>query len=220
MYAIIFAGISNVSLCEKEKEYSYKCNVDGILKTVNYFYSNNIVPIVFSSDYVFDGKEGNYSEKSKLNTLNEYGRQKVELESYMLDNLADHCMVIRLSKVFDSKIHKKNFLGEMISNLVHGTKLKLAYDQIFSPIHIDDLFDIIFQLHEINFRGLINVCGNESINRYNFGKKIAREYNIDEKLIEKISIDDLKENFKRPKNISMNCKKLYSHLDINFKSID
>ena len=219
-YAIIFAGISNNSFCEKEKEYTYKCNVEGILNTVNYFYSNNIVPIVFSSDYVFDGKKGNYSEKSNLNPLNEYGKQKAKLEGYMLDKFADHCMVIRLSKVFDSKIHKKNFLGEIISNLVCGNTIKLAYDQIFSPIHIEDLINIIFQLQEIDYRGLINVCGKESLNRYNLGKKIMKEYKIGKNFVEKISIDDLNENFKRPKNISMGNKKLISYLNLELHSID
>ncbi len=219
-YAIIFAGISNVAFCEDHKEYTNKCNVEGVINTSKYFISNAIVPIIFSSDYVFDGQEGNYSEKSSLSPSNEYGRQKARLESYMLDNFEEHCIVIRLSKVFDSKLHKKNFLGDIIGNLVNKKSVKLVFDQIFSPIYVDDVINIIFSLQKMNFRGLINVCGNESIDRYTLGQKVSEKYNIDGKLIKKISIDDLKENFKRPKNISMNNKKLCSLFDFNFKSID
>ena len=54
LYGIIAAGITDVAFCEKNKEYAFKCNVDGVLKIAKFLYDSNIIPIVFYSDYVFD----------------------------------------------------------------------------------------------------------------------------------------------------------------------
>lgn len=217
-YAIIFAGITQIAFCENNKDYSYKCNVGGVLKTARYFIEKKITPIIFSSDYVFDGKKGNYSEYCSANPLNEYGKQKTELEEKILSNFTDKSIVIRLSKVFDEK-QNNNFFTEIIHNLFKRNYMKLAYDQIFKPINIEELIDLIFLLQEKNFKGLINIAGKEILSRYELSQKIITQYNFTENFIQKISIDDL-DMIKRPKNITLNCDKLHSILTYNNKSID
>jgi len=219
-YALIAAGICNVAYCEKEKEHTHKCNVEGVLKLVEYFCKKNIVPIVFSSDYVFDGKQEYYTEESRLAPLNEYGRQKAELEKKIPIIAKNNYLLIRLSKVFGAVKNKKDFVSQIITDLLEGKSIKAAYDQVFTPIFIEDLFHFVCELQKNNCRGFFNVCGNEKISRYDLSKKIEKKLTINAKLIQRISLEDLQEDFQRPKNTSMNCAKLHSSIDFKATPID
>jgi len=218
-YGIIAAGITSILCCEKEKKYSYLCNVEGTLKIARLLHKKGIIPVIFSSDYVFDGKNGNYTETSALFPLNEYGKQKKILEERLVERCQNDCLIIRLSKVYDIDKSDQNFMNEIVGNLLSNKKSYLAQDQIFCPLFLDDLIGIIFQLLNNNSRGLFNICGNRSYSRYDLGIKIAKILNVDANLIEKISIDDLSADIIRPKNTTMRNDKMLSHVCINFKKI-
>jgi dTDP-4-dehydrorhamnose reductase len=220
-FAIISAGISQVAKCEREKEYSYACNVDGTLAIAKYFADRNITPILFSSDYVFDGENQNYTETSCTNPINNYGRQKAIIEEQISYATNNNFLLLRLSKVFTEPFDSnKSLTFEISSSLKKNQIVFAAYDQIFCPIYIGDLIKIIFELQQINAKGLFNICSENSISRYDLAFKIAKNLNIDTSMVKKISIDDLNKSFKMPKNLSMCCKKLKKTIPITFTSIE
>ena len=52
-------------------------------KLIRKLISLKIYFIIFSSEYVFDGCKGNYTEKSKTKSNMIYGKHKIEIENYI-----------------------------------------------------------------------------------------------------------------------------------------
>ncbi|MBM3208261.1 MAG: sugar nucleotide-binding protein [Chlamydiae bacterium] len=202
-HGIICCGIPKIGFCEENPEITNQSNVIGTLFLVEKLLEKNITPIVFSTDYVFDGIEGNYSELSPTRPLNEYGRQKEDLEKRIQSSYPDKCILIRLSKVYGISCGDNTLFDEMARKLLTKQDISLAADQKFSPIYIEDVIRSIEYLIENKSRGLFHLCGTESFSRYEMGVMLAHKFGVDAELIKKISLDDLNEKFKRPKNTSM-----------------
>ena len=66
---ILPAAYANVNGCETEKELARKNNV-GIVENVLEAAGNNCRIVFFSTDYLFDGKNGPYDEGAKPHPIN------------------------------------------------------------------------------------------------------------------------------------------------------
>ncbi len=207
-YAFITAGITRLGQCEETPDISYVVNVQGTLQLISLLMDKKIHPIFFSSDCVFDGERGQYVESDVVSPINVYGQQKVEVEKKMQQFSSHEFTIIRTSKIYSCEEGDGTLLDEIIKNLQSKKEISLAYDQIFSPIHIQDLLTAIFYLLDQNICGIIHISGSQSISRYHLGLLIASIANLDERLIKRISLDDLNESFKRPKNTSLHSERL------------
>ena len=131
---IICAAISNVSECETNPDYSNTINFVRTLEIVEEFSKRSIPSTVFSSEYVFDGSTGNYSERSNLTPCTKYGEQKAMLENEIL-KLYPSTTILRISKLASIR-NDKSFLHKMIGEITKGSEYYAAIDQISSPINI------------------------------------------------------------------------------------
>jgi dTDP-4-dehydrorhamnose reductase len=218
--ALICAGITGVNKCEIDSKLSWKINVEGTLKIIEQLCDENIRPIYLSSDYVFDGHTGNYSEDSPVNPINLYGTYKATVEKAIPQICGSNYIILRLSKIFSTDINTKSFLSEMIADIITGKTINAAFDQIFCPTLISDLQRTIFEIQNKNLSGLFNVCSTQSISRYTLAKRIAQILNVNSDNINRISIDDLSEKFNRPHNTSMICNRLNGLNNSRFTPID
>jgi len=219
-HAIICSAISKIGFCEREKESSFLCNVQGTLALARQLTDRDIFPIFFSSDYIFDGKNSPYDEESSLNPLNEYGRQKALLEQEIPKICGSNYLIIRLGKVFGTTPGDRTLLDEMVSSLLQGQTIRAAHDQVFSPIFLDDAIDGIIALQTKQATGLYQLCGCETWSRYDLACLVARSFNIKEqKNIHNISLDDLNEPFQRPKNTAMRNERFMKATGLRPRSI-
>ena len=62
---------------------------------------NKIYFLHISTDCVFTGKKGNYSEIDEPNPINLYGKQKLAIENYLKANSSDYC-ILRIAKTYSS----------------------------------------------------------------------------------------------------------------------
>lgn len=215
-YAIVAAGYANIALCEKDPQLAYQINVKGTMKLVEQFIDRNIVPILFSTDYVFDGETGAYNETASINPLNEYGKQKAELEQLLEKKIPGNYILIRLSKVYGLKKGDGTLIDQMIQSLLAKIPIRAAYDQVFSPVSVNDVVNVIIRLQTSNARGVYHVCGPEAWNRFDLAQFICKEIGGDKELVIPISLNDLNEPFFRPKKTDMICGKIK---DLPMKSL-
>ena len=202
-HAFICAAHCNLRQCEQAPQQAYRCNVRGTMLTVEKLCEHFVQPVLFSTDYVFDGTKGDYTETDLLNPLNEYGRQKVELEKAALNY---PCVVFRLGKVYDTSLDPKGLLGEMVFKLRQGELIKAARDQIFSPLLIEDLNIAMQKVVDRPLTGLYQLGGPQAWTRYDIALAVAKCLGTSVEGVVPISLDDLGEPLKRPKNTSMNVK--------------
>ena len=70
------AAYTDVDNSERNKKFAYQLNCKAIKNLVKICKLKKIYLIHFSTDYVFNGYKFNYSEKSKTNPINYYGKTK------------------------------------------------------------------------------------------------------------------------------------------------
>jgi dTDP-4-dehydrorhamnose reductase len=76
---VVAAANAFVEECEREPAATRVINVDAVRHVAAA--APDALLVVFSSEYVFDGSAGTYSEDDPVVPINEYGRQKVAVEA-------------------------------------------------------------------------------------------------------------------------------------------
>lgn len=217
--AIIAAATSGISTCEKNPAATRQVNVEGTVALGRQLTEEGIRVMVFSSDYVFDGNSGDYDENSAVNPLNEYGRQKAEMESRLLEECGANALVVRLSKVYDTVKGSDTLLDEMAAKLVRGEPILAARDQFFCPTFVDDLVNVVKKLLTSEVNGILHLCAKTKTSRFALAQKVALTFRCDDKLVREISLYDLKERFMRPLDTSMVCPRLAETCPYEFRSL-
>ena len=136
--------------------------------------------IYISSDAVFDGKKGNYSESSTRNPINKYGLIKYKVEKYIQYKLKKY-LIVRISKVLSFN-KKDNSIIHQTLNSIKAKNLKFASDEIFSPIFIEDFCESIYKLIAKDLNGIFHLNSIKKISRYHLAKKLINYLNIKVKL--------------------------------------
>ncbi|MCZ6676206.1 MAG: sugar nucleotide-binding protein [Candidatus Poribacteria bacterium] len=214
--AIIAAAITGVAHCEQDSAGTRACNVAGTLELARQLTAVGVVPIFFSSDYVFDGARGGYADDAVTYPINEYGRQKAEVERRLWKICDGDVLIIRLSKVFGLDKGDGTLLDEMASRLSQGLLVRAACDQIFCPVLVDDVVKMVMALQQARATGIINVCSPEAWRRLDLALAMADVLDVDGALVQEISLDDLGEPFRRPKRTNLICQRLRETADIEF----
>ncbi len=201
------ASLTNVDYCETHPAEGYAINVLGVKHVV--WASNRVGAklVYFSSDYVFDGKDGPYSEDATANPICEYGRQKLIAEHYV-SLWAEDYLIIRTTVVYGWEPQQKNFVERLVKTLQKGQVLRVPDDQMGSPTYAFDLARAARDLVEAGASGVYHVVGPERASRYEFAREAARIFGLDVKLIRPVSTTELGQVAKRPLNAGMTAKRM------------
>lgn len=201
-HLVIFSAESDPDKCFKNPKKTQKINLISTIKIINQCIKQNIIPIVFSSDFVFNGKKNRkYTEKDKTSPILVYGRQKKLLENYIIKKKLP-VLVFRLAKVYGDKKNDKTLITNYIKQIKTNKIITVAEDQYFTPIYVNDVVNIIDKAAQKNLTGLYNLAGNERLSRFKILKLIVRIFKSNNKIIP-CSINDFKLPEKRPKDVSL-----------------
>tara|TARA_Y100000782_G_scaffold46100_1_gene51673 strand:- start:140 stop:1036 length:897 start_codon:yes stop_codon:yes gene_type:complete len=208
---------TNIDYCEQHKTETYLLHVKINKKIFKLCEEVASKFIFISSDYVFDGKKGDYREYDKTSPVNYYGETKAIAESIILQNPIN--TVLRSSLIYDWNPQVR-FLNYVIDKLRKNEKIQ-AYDDFFAtPIFLEDLVGSIIKAVEKNVSGIYNLAGPSCVTRMDFALAIAKKFNFDRNLIEPVSVKSSNLIAERPRNSSLNKIKAEKDLDIKFRSIE
>ena len=119
---------------------SYQQNVANVLQLVSFCKAWNIVVVFLSSDGVFDGNKGHYSEEDRPNPIHQYGVYKAVIENNIRASSDQH-LIFRFGKVLDDSLGRRTLLVNIVNSLRQNKQISLAYDQTLTPIHINYLVE-------------------------------------------------------------------------------
>ncbi|MDO8339050.1 MAG: dTDP-4-dehydrorhamnose reductase [Candidatus Burarchaeum sp.] len=189
-----------VDLCETERAKARLVNIDAALNLATACEKIGAQYVFMSTDYVFDGtKRGKYSIKDTPNPESAYAESKWQAESELLAMDADNT-VARTSVIYGWHPMKKNFITWLLNELRAGKPVKIVDDQYSSPTLADNGAEALLGLVEQEKTGLWHVTGNECLNRFEFARKAAQVFGLDERLISSVKTADLHQVAKRPMN--------------------
>lgn len=212
-YALICGAKPSLRDCFEAPERTAQINLAGPLALVESLSARGIVPVLFSSDYVFGGDQAPYVEGAATAPLNPYGQQKAALESALKQHWAESdYLLLRLTKLYDLALSKGSLLAEMAAAWQAGQPIRAAADQIFNPLLLSDALQAIVELLNRNARGVYNLGGPEGISRFDLAQGLAQRLGVDAALIQKIALKDLSEPFLRPLDTRLAIDKLQQFL--------
>lgn len=206
------AAMTDVDLCESNREIARRINYDVTKNIVSLCRINNVKLIFLSTDYVFNGNNGPYTEDAPLNPINYYGLTKAWSEQYIQEMLSDW-MILRTTVLFSEITKIKSFFSWVIQMLQQGKVVNAAIDQYGNPTYVGGISSAIVNLIRNDCKGIFNVAGTEWINRYEFAVKIAQVFGYRESLIHAVTSDQLFQKAPRPKYGGFNVKKVLSYTD-------
>ena len=194
---INLAALTNVDLCESNPDLAYAINFQSVKNLVNVFQG----PIIhLSTDYVFDGKLGQYKENDITNPINVYGVTKYKAEKILLEK-SKVSLVIRTNVLYDYQSKaKSSFLNWVVDSLKRGEKIKVVDDQFNNPTWTDSISVVIDRAIKADLNGLIHWGDFDWISRYDFANKISDKFNLQSNLIEPIKTEELNQVAPRPLN--------------------
>ena len=210
-------GISELNYCENNKKEIYKLNTEFTEKISNICNKINSKFIHISTDYVFDGKDGNYKEEDITNPINYYGYTKQISEIKALNY--SNSVVIRTSFIYDSKL-ETNFLKFIFKKLHKGEEVITFNDVFTTPIFLDELIEGILKIIDSDEIGIFHIVGNECVSRFNFAKIIAKKLELNEKLIIPKSVKIIEKKILRPQNSCLNNNKIKQILGVKFSKLE
>jgi dTDP-4-dehydrorhamnose reductase len=166
----------NVNLCETNKELAYQSNVQATQNLFSILQSKKYIYI--STDSVFEGLKGNYTESSEVHPLNYYAETKLLGENTIKETVDNH-YILRTNIYGFSIPMKKSLFEWAYSELNEGKPINGFRNMYFNPMYVGQLAKCIesFVSNEIPF-GTYNVTTDEKISKYNFLLKIAQEFSF------------------------------------------
>jgi dTDP-4-dehydrorhamnose reductase len=206
------AAEPNVELCETDPVSTRQINVQGLQNLVQITVEIGAPFVYFSSEYVFDGENGPYSENAACNPLNEYGRQKLECEQMIAAQLDRH-IIARVSGVYGWEARRKNFVVRLIDTLLSGHSFMVPSDQTITPTYAPNLARSVRRLVENGNWGVMHVSGSQSLLRTEFAHLIASVFDLDASLIIPAATSELHLRAARPRSAGLAIGEAQSLLD-------
>lgn len=175
---IVHCGaMTHVDKCETEPEESYKQTVQSTINLVSVAHQCKAKFVYISTDYVFDGKEGPYTEDATVNPLSVYAKHKLEAEQLSIREF-NNTLVLRVTNVYGDEARGKNFTSRIIDQCKNKQKLtlKLPYDQYASPANAWDIARAMYVLLKDNKHGIYHIGSTDYLNRVELAMRILKYF--------------------------------------------
>ena len=202
--AVIQAAVLQVDACERNPQFGQAINIDSSQIIAKWCYENSSRFIYISSDLVFDGEKGMYSEEDKAVPKMLYGKNKLDAEKAVMNSHSGACLV-RLPFMYGNPVYGgSHFLTGLLENLEHDKAVNVFHDQYRTPGLVDNMAEAILEIALHNFSGLIHICGTSRCSREEFARCVCQLFEYDENLLNSISMFDIELPALRPRDVSLN----------------
>ncbi len=175
---IVHCGaLTHVDYCENNVDESYQKTVQSTINLSKVAKDYNARFVYISTDYVFDGTEGPYTEDQKTNPVSVYGKHKLEAEQIATQTVAD-TLILRITNVYGNEARGKNFVARIVDQCVNNKKLtlKLPYDQFACPTNAWDIARAMFVLLRDNKKGIYHIGGTDYMNRIQLALRVLQYF--------------------------------------------
>ena len=207
------AAMTNVDDCETDHNSARLINVKGVenlLKATG----NDIRFIQISTDYIFDGLKGPYTENDSTYPVNYYGRTKLEAEN-IIRGSRHPFLILRGSVLYGNPLNSKsNFFSWVYDSLFNKSPINIVTDQVSNPAWIPLFSDAVYQGILLNAEGIYHFGSDDYLSRYDFALMVAEVFNFDPTLITPVDSKTFNCPAKRPSHSGLKIDKITDELKV------
>lgn len=172
---------------------AWNINITALSEFLNTM--DNIKILYYPSTEVVYGQGINgyhFKENDSLHPANRYGEHKTVAERMV--NIAGF-NVVRFPVLMGPSLvkGKKHFYDEIVETVKNGETMEMFEDQKRTMIDFDTASQILIRLAntpDAQNYPIVNIAGDESLSKYELGRRIIHKYGLDESKIIPISIDE------------------------------
>jgi dTDP-4-dehydrorhamnose reductase len=221
-HVIHTAAMTNVDTCELDPESCQKVNVDSVKLLAAQCLKSNCHFQLLSTDFVFDGLSGNYSEEDEPNPLSVYADSKVQAEAIVQQLPSLNYSIVRTIIVYGTgnNLSRSNIVLWAKEALKNGQELTIIDDQFRAPTWADDLAWACIRICELNEKGIFHIAGPETMSIFHLVERIAKFYQLPMSQVKRTDSSTLNQPAKRPPKTGFNLSKAQSRLGYNPKKLE
>lgn len=215
------AAMAQPDACELNREECRNINIDATAYITEVAEKLNARLIYVSTDFVFSGDSGPYTEEDTPAPVNYYGESKLVSEKIVQQSSVAWA-IVRTVLVYGNilKGTRSNVVTWVKDNLEKGNHIKVVNDQIRTPTYVEDLSRGIMLVVQKNAKGIYNISGKEVFTPYEMAVQVADYFGLDKSLMEKVTADTFTQPAQRPLKTGFIITKAEKELDyhpISFK---
>jgi dTDP-4-dehydrorhamnose reductase len=212
------AAATNVDWCEEHPEDAHRVNVSVPAALARITSQSDIRMLYISTDSVFDGERGNYSETDTPAPVNVYARTKLqgEREVFRQNPIA---LTARVNFYGWNAQSKDNFAEWILKQLTLARIVPGFSDVVFCPILANDLAEVLLAMLDRNLTGLYHVVGAEAISKYEFARQVASTFGFDPGQVACTRVADAGRRALRPRDTSLNTAKISTALGCSMPEV-
>ena len=213
------AAVANINAAEQQPDLAMRLNaeVPGRLAEASAGWGIPFVHI--STDAVFDGQRGGYTEEDNTHPLSVYARTKLAGEQAVRSSNPD-ALIVR-TVFYGWSLSGKRSLAEFFFNRLNaGEPFQGFSDTLFCPLYVEDLASTILEMLSRSLTGTYHVVAPESLSKYEFGVRVARLFGFNPDLITPIQARDLERGAARSLNLTLSPAKVQDSLGHSLPAVD
>ncbi|MCC7303556.1 MAG: NAD(P)-dependent oxidoreductase [Bacteroidia bacterium] len=200
------AAMTNVDACETEKEACDYANVTGVenqlmalsaLRGSHPGYEPHYIHL--STDFVFDGAAGPYSEEDSPNPLSYYALSKWKAEQ-LISTSGVRWAIARTIIIYGvtDNMSRSNVVLWAKQSLSAGQTIRVVDDQFRSPTLAEDLAEGCLLIAEKGATGIYHLSGPDTMSILELVQKVADFWKLDRRLIQPVQTALLNQPAIRP----------------------
>jgi dTDP-4-dehydrorhamnose reductase len=168
------AAITSVADAHKNPALARRVNVELTQELAEL--AAEIPFVFFSTDLVFDGRKGNYTEPEALNPRHLYGETKAAAEAFVLKN--PRHLVVRTSLNGGTSLTGGRSFNEQLRRALQqaGAGMTLFTDEFRSPLPAAETARAVWELVGKNCAGIFHVAGAEKMSRWQIGELLIKRW--------------------------------------------
>jgi dTDP-4-dehydrorhamnose reductase len=193
------AAMTNVDTCETDRDGCDHLNVDAVAYLIEACEKHGTYLCHLSTDFIFDGADGPYTEEGIANPISYYGESKLKAEQLLLDSTI-RWSIARTVLVYGivPDMSRSNIVLWVKKSLEDGKTIQVVTDQFRTPTLAEDLAMGCWLLAKDEVEGIFNISGSDFLTPYEMAVMTADYYGLDKSLLQKADSSTFQQTAKRP----------------------
>jgi len=202
------AAMTNVDECELNPE---TCRIQNVEATRNVIRASEKVQahlIHLSTDFIFDGEKGPYSEEDQANPISVYGHSKLEAEKLVMQASCPWS-IVRTVLVYGIApgLSRSNIILWVKASLEQGKSIQVVDDQFRTPTLAEDLAQGCLLIAQKKATGIFNISGKELMTPFEMAMQTADYFRLDKLLIQRATAATFSQPARRPPRTGFHIEK-------------
>lgn len=215
------AAIADIDFCEANRELATRVNFEYTRDLADLCWDHDTRFIFLSTDTVFDGERGMYTEKDLPRPINFYADTKVRAEQ-AIEDFGGNYVIARVALVMGIPLwgEGNSFVTRMANTLKEGKQVTTPESEVRTPIDVVTLGRALVELAGNAYRGILHLSGNDRLNRLVMMRRIAERLELPSENVVSHDPTGIPGRAPRPRDVSLDNSRAKSVLTTPMLGLD